>query len=279
MGRRVHRQRRQRPPAADLAQAAHHPTPPPAGGALHHLRGRQQVLQGHREGGQTVGDIHNGDWIAFTPYSLGGQTTFSARVSSAGAGGTLQVRLGSPTGTVLGSATVPVTGGWDAFTTVQGALAGAPAGSSTLYLTFAGGAGALYDVDSFTIGGSGVGPVVGASGKCADVDGGATADGTKVQLWTCNGTQAQTWSRAGQTWKALGKCLDISGGSTADGALVQLWTCNGTGAQNWVAGTGGTLVNPQSNKCLDASGGATADGTRLIIWTCHGGTNQRWTTP
>ncbi|GAA4410395.1 lectin [Actinokineospora soli] len=231
------------------------------------------------EGGQTVGDIHNGDWIAFTPYSLGGQTTFSARVSSAGAGGTLQVRLGSPTGTVLGSATVPVTGGWDAFTTVQGALAGAPAGSSTLYLTFAGGAGALYDVDSFTIGGSGVGPVVGASGKCADVDGGATADGTKVQLWTCNGTQAQTWSRAGQTWKALGKCLDISGGSTADGALVQLWTCNGTGAQNWVAGTGGTLVNPQSNKCLDASGGATADGTRLIIWTCHGGTNQRWTTP
>ena len=65
------------------------------------------------EGGKTVGDIENGDWIGFTPYRLGNVTSFTARVSSAGAGGTVQIRAGSPTGTLLGQATVPVTGGWD----------------------------------------------------------------------------------------------------------------------------------------------------------------------
>ncbi|GAB3942888.1 hypothetical protein GCM10027614_30710 [Micromonospora vulcania] len=104
------------------------------------------------EGGKTVGDINNGDWIAFQPYRLGNVTSFSARVSSAGAGGTIQVRAGSATGTVLGSATVPVTGGWETFTNVTGAITNPPTGTTTLYLTFAGsGTGALYDVDAFTL--------------------------------------------------------------------------------------------------------------------------------
>lgn len=123
------------------------------------------------------------------------------------------------------------------------------------------------------------GPIVGVGGKCVDVNGGATADGTKIQLWTCNGTAAQFWSPSGQTWRAVGKCLEVAGGGTADGTKVQLWTCNGTGAQNWTSGANGSLVNPQSGKCLDASGGSSADGTQLIIWSCHGGTNQRWTLP
>jgi len=106
------------------------------------------------EGGRTVGEISNGDWIAFSTYVLSGATSFSARVSSAGAGGTIQVRAGSATGTVLGSVAVPVTGSWDVFTTVSGALSGAPAGTTTLYLTFTGtGTGALFDVDAFTLSG------------------------------------------------------------------------------------------------------------------------------
>ncbi len=103
------------------------------------------------EGGKTVGDINNGDWIQFDPYKVNNATSFSARVSSAGAGGTLQIRTGSPTGTIIGSATVPVTGSWETFTTVTGTISGAPAGTISLYLTFAGtGTGALYDLDSFT---------------------------------------------------------------------------------------------------------------------------------
>ncbi|GAB3920930.1 lectin [Kribbella albertanoniae] len=123
------------------------------------------------------------------------------------------------------------------------------------------------------------GPITGPGGKCADVNGGSTADGTKIQLWTCTNGTNQQWTVTGDTLRALGKCMSVAGGSTANGAQVQLSTCNGTGAQNWTAGANGALVNSQSNKCLDANGGSTANGTQLIIWTCHGGTNQRWTRP
>jgi PKD repeat protein len=235
------------------------------------------------EGGQTVGDIHNGDWIAFKPFALAGENRFTARVSSAGSGGTLSVRAGSATGTVLGSVTVPVTGGWETFTEVSTALSGVPAGTTTLYLTFHGGTGLLFDVDAFgfgaATGGSGTGPITAAAGKCVDVNGAGSADGTKIQLWTCNGGTNQQWTRTGTTLRALGKCMGVAGGATADGSLVQLSTCNGTGGQNWSVGTGGSLVNTASGKCLDANGGASADGTQLIIWSCHGGTNQRWTLP
>ncbi|WP_199443505.1 ThuA domain-containing protein [Umezawaea beigongshangensis] len=121
------------------------------------------------------------------------------------------------------------------------------------------------------------GPVVGASGKCADVAGGGSADGAKVQLWTCNGGANQRWTVTGSTVRALDRCLDASG--TGDGAVVRSWSCHGGGGQNWAAGANGSLVNPQSGKCLDANGGGSADGTQLIVWSCHGGANQRWTLP
>ncbi|MFH0180916.1 carbohydrate-binding protein [Streptomyces cacaoi] len=101
-------------------------------------------------GGKTVGDIDNGDWISFTPYVLGNAKKITARVSSGGAGGTLEIRAGSPTGTLLGKATVPVTGGWETFQDVSADLSRTPRGTTTLHLVFKGGSGALFDVDDFT---------------------------------------------------------------------------------------------------------------------------------
>ncbi|MFF6888023.1 ThuA domain-containing protein [Streptomyces sp. NPDC012421] len=124
------------------------------------------------------------------------------------------------------------------------------------------------------------GEVKGVNGKCLDIDNSQTADGTKVQLWTCNGTGAQRWTVGTDgTVKALGKCLDVSGGGSADGTRIQLWTCNGTGAQKWTPQADGTVRNPQSGKCLDASGGVWNDGTAVHLWTCHTGPNQKWTLP
>ncbi|MFD7966926.1 lectin [Streptomyces zaomyceticus] len=138
---------------------------------------------------------------------------------------------------------------------------------------------ATFTWSGATGGETGAGTLTGLAGKCLDVAGGATADGTPVQLYGCNGTTAQRWTLAADgSVRALGKCLDVTGGSTADGAQVQLYNCNGTAAQRWTYNaTTHDVVNTGANKCLDITGNSSADGTRAQIWTCTGGANQKWT--
>ncbi len=125
--------------------------------------------------------------------------------------------------------------------------------------------------------GGGGGAITGLAGKCVDVAGGSSADGAAVQLYSCNGTAAQQWSRPGDgTLRALGKCLDIKDRGTADGAQLQLWSCAGGANQQWTHTAGRDLVNPATGKCVDVTGNNSADGTRLQIWTCTGGANQKW---
>ena len=138
-----------------------------------------------------------------------------------------------------------------------------------------------YNPSSFTGGGGGgsgtAGPIHGYGGKCVDVAGANPADGTAVQLYTCNGTTAQNWTHSGSTLQALGKCMDVTAAGTANGTKVQLYDCNGTAAQAWTVGASGSLVNTGSGKCLDATGPSSANGTRLQIWSCTGAANQTWT--
>ncbi|MFF8096292.1 ricin-type beta-trefoil lectin domain protein [Streptomyces sp. NPDC016675] len=149
------------------------------------------------------------------------------------------------------------------------------AGGETLWSTEA-----WYTLNKLPGGASGTGEVTGVNGKCLDVDNSQTADGTEIQIWTCNGTGAQQWTLPGDgTIRALNKCLDVSDGGSADGTKIQLWTCNGSGAQTWQPQADGTVRNPQSGKCLDASGGTWNDGTPVHLWTCHTGSNQKWTLP
>ncbi|GAA3113886.1 chitinase [Streptomyces echinatus] len=124
------------------------------------------------------------------------------------------------------------------------------------------------------------GTVTGLAGKCLDVAGAASADGTPVQLYDCNGTNAQQWTVGSDgTIRALGKCLDVTGNSTADGAKAQLWTCTGGANQKWTVTAAHDIVNPQANKCLDVTGNDSANGTRTQIWSCGGGANQKWNAP
>ena len=124
------------------------------------------------------------------------------------------------------------------------------------------------------------GRVTGLASKCLDVRGGATADGTIVQLQTCAGTGGQTWTLASDgTLRALGKCLDIASSGIANGTRVQLWQCNGTGAQQWWPRPNGGLLNPPSGKCLDVPNSNPADGTALQIFSCNGTAAQAWQLP
>ncbi|MGW4563557.1 lectin [Streptomyces sp. NPDC004561] len=124
------------------------------------------------------------------------------------------------------------------------------------------------------------GAITGLAGKCLDVAGADPADGTSVQLYDCNGTNAQQWTVGGDgTIRALGKCLDVTGNSTADGAKAQLWSCTGGANQKWTVTAAHDIVNPQANKCLDVTDDNPANGTRAQIWSCGGGANQKWNAP
>ncbi|MCS7480982.1 DUF1080 domain-containing protein [Umezawaea endophytica] len=102
-------------------------------------------------GGQTVGYIDNGDWAAYSQASTTGARSFTARVSSGGAGGRIEIRSGSSTGPLLGSVAVPNTGSFDTFTTVTTTLTGTATGQTVLVFTGAT-SGGLFDVDHFTLG-------------------------------------------------------------------------------------------------------------------------------
>ncbi len=170
-----------------------------------------------------------------------------------------------------------------------GVISGTPTanGTTTVTVTAKDGNGA-YATQSFvwtvapgtaTASPGATGPVTGYQGLCLDVRSASSADGTPVQVYTCNGTGAQQWSvESNGTIQALGKCLDVSGGGTANGTVVQLYTCNGTGAQKWQPQSNGELVNSQSGSCLDDTGYG-GSGTQVQIWSCAGTANQQWTLP
>ncbi|GAA3578788.1 hypothetical protein GCM10022419_070310 [Nonomuraea rosea] len=136
----------------------------------------------------------------------------------------------------------------------------------------------------FTVGGgTRTGKIKGLGGTCVDVAAANPANGTQVQLYTCDaGGTAQSWTVAADgTLRALGKCLDVRGGVNADGTRVQLWDCAaGSANQQWRwDGATQRLVNPATGRCLDAAGQSSADGTPLQIWSCTTNANQRWTLP
>jgi hypothetical protein len=87
------------------------------------------------------------------------------------------------------------------------------------------------------------------------------------QHWTHN---------ADNSLSTLGRCLDINGNGTANGTQVELWDCNGVGGQKWVQQADGSLRNPQSGRCLDDPSGVTTNGTRLQIFDCNGAAAQKF---
>ncbi|WP_280517273.1 family 20 glycosylhydrolase [Catellatospora sp. TT07R-123] len=113
--------------------------------------GVQIVADAAAHGGNRVGYIDNGDWIGFSGVSLTGKTGFTARVASGGTGGTIQIRSGSATGTLLGSVSVPNTGGYGDYTDVTTTVT---TGSSALYLVFTGSGSGLFDIDDFALTGT-----------------------------------------------------------------------------------------------------------------------------
>ena len=129
--------------------------------------------------------------------------------------------------------------------------------------------------------GTPTGNIRGFVGKCLDADSNANgANGTRIQLWACNGWANQKWRLlADGTIRGFGgKCLDAdSNANGANGTLVQLWDCNGWANQKWQVLTVYCTIRGFGGKCLDVDSNANgANGTRIQLWDCNGWANQKW---
>ncbi|MEU8574449.1 endo-1,4-beta-xylanase [Streptomyces asoensis] len=115
------------------------------------------------------------------------------------------------------------------------------------------------------------------SGRCLDVPGAGTTDGTQLNLWDCgSGTNQQwTYTTAGELRVYGNKCLDAAG--TGNGTKVQIYSCWGGDNQKWRLNSDGSIVGVQSGLCLDAVAAGTANGTLIQLYSCSNGSNQRWT--
>ncbi|MEY9860465.1 hypothetical protein ABH935_006102 [Catenulispora sp. GAS73] len=105
--------------------------------------GTQNEATSDSGGGQDVGWIANGDWLAYSNVDFGsaGATQFKARVASgaaSGVSGLVQVALDSPTAAPIGSFALGNTGGWQSWETVPANISKVT-GVHTVYLTFSSG--------------------------------------------------------------------------------------------------------------------------------------------
>lgn len=131
---------------------------------------------------------------------------------------------------------------------------------------------------TWTINAAVTGAIKGDHGKCLDDSGSGTANGTKVDIWTCNGTGAQKWTFSGGALSVLGKCLDDASQGGA-GAKLVIWTCNGHRAQTWTHRSNGEYVLKLNGLCLTDPNASSVDGTQVVVRTCRNFADQHWSLP
>ncbi len=99
------------------------------------------------EGGQDL-SVVDSSWSAYANINLTGADTFVARVASAGSGGTIEIHLDNPSGTLLGTCPVPGTGGSQIYQDAYCDLSGA-SGIHSLYLVYHSNDGNPFSVQFF----------------------------------------------------------------------------------------------------------------------------------
>ncbi|MFF4269544.1 family 43 glycosylhydrolase [Streptomyces sp. NPDC001536] len=126
------------------------------------------------------------------------------------------------------------------------------------------------------------------SGKCLDVNGGGTADGTNIFQWTCNGGTNQKWrlEDLGDDTNRLvnvatGKIADVADCSGADGADIRQWSWLNNKCQRFrlvftASGDYVRIVNESTGKVADVADCGTANGTDVRQWTWLNNNCQQW---
>lgn len=131
--------------------------------------------------------------------------------------------------------------------------------------------------------------VTSQSGLALDVAGGATTNGSRVQIYNQNGTPAQKWqlmSNPDGSYTiqnpASGRVLDVINGSLTNSTRTQLYDSNGSCAQRWsVQKLGGGAYKVMSScspsLLLDVVGGGVyTSSTPTQIYSSNGTDAQKW---
>jgi len=203
------------------------------------------------EGGMNVTAIENGDYIKVKGVDFGaGATSFEARVASAGGGGTIEIRLDSQTGTLVGTCAVSTTGDAQTWVTESCPISDASE-VHDLYFVFTGGDGPLFNFDWWQFAGPGEPGTGGAGG--AGGHGGAAGSGGSAAGGTAGvggSAGAPDGGSAGEPVVGAGGTVVGSGGMVVgSGGMV-------VGSGGAVVGAGGVLVTGGSN----GAGGAQSSG-------------------
>ncbi len=200
-------------------------------------------------GGMDVSFIENGDYIKVKGVDFGeGAVSFSASVASETTGGTLELRLDSESGALVGSCAVTGTGGWQTWTTTTCAVSGA-AGIHDLFLRFTGGGGYLFNFDwwqftSVNGGSAGAGNAGGAGTGAAG--GGAAGSGGSAGTSGVAGTAGVAGSGVGGT--SPGVAGTSSAGQSGAGAPAFGGSAGTSPAESSSSSSGcGCHVTPQGN--------------------------------
>lgn len=128
----------------------------------------------------------------------------------------------------------------------------------------------------------------GLSSMRMDIVSGFTDDGTNVDLYTSNGSNAQKWrithDSKGYVTIAnpyTGKVLDVEAAQEKNGTNIRMWSSNGSYAQKWIAqkNSDGSVVlisALNSSLVIDVEAGIMKNGTNIRIWSANGSAAQRW---
>lgn len=124
------------------------------------------------------------------------------------------------------------------------------------------------------------------SGMMLDVSGGASKNGTNIQIYNNNESAAQRFNitHISSGWykicsQSSGKALDVAGAAKKSGVNVQLYDYNGTAAQLWrfiSTAQGYYYVQNKLGYYLDVEGGKTSNDTNVQVYSKNETNSQKW---
>jgi len=113
------------------------------------------------------------------------------------------------------------------------------------------------------------------SNRCLDVPNGQTGVQVQIYDCSGNANQTITQTTAGEL-RVSGKCLGADGNGTTAGTKLILWTCNGSNSQKWWFRLDGSVVNRSNGLAMDVTSWGTANGSKVQLWTALGNATQKW---